>query len=371
MISCTEFSQKLIELGYDTATGIPDSTFKGLISYFTHENVFRHIIASNECEAMAIAAGYFLSSKKPAIVYLQNSGFGKVVNPYTSLLSKDIYSLPVLMLIGWRGEPGKKDEPQHKMMGRIFFDLMKVLELPYTLLEEESWKDQLIRCHESILDSEEAHALVIRRGIFEDYSEIPEENEYTLAREWVLEKIVESISPDALFVSTTGKTSRELFEIRERRKDIHGRDFYTVGSMGCTSAIAFGAGLAQDKKKIFILDGDGAVLMQLGTLTTIGHYKNRNLKHILIDNNSHESTGGQPTVSDTVDFKAIGKACGYEFVVTVDDDENLVDAIKGIENNNRLSLLIVKSKRGSRPGLGRPTTTPKENRNAFIKYLGR
>jgi phosphonopyruvate decarboxylase len=346
MISCTEFSQKLIELGYDTATGIPDSTFKGLISYFTHDNVFRHIIASNECEAMAIAAGYFLSSKKPAIVYLQNSGFGKVVNPYTSLLSKDIYSLPVLMLIGWRGEPGKKDEPQHKMM-------------------------QLIRCHESILDSEEAHALVIRRGIFEDYSEIPEENEYTLAREWVLEKIVESISPDALFVSTTGKTSRELFEIRERRKDIHGRDFYTVGSMGCTSAIAFGAGLAQDKKKIFILDGDGAVLMQLGTLTTIGHYKNRNLKHILIDNNSHESTGGQPTVSDTVDFKAIGKACGYEFVVTVDDDENLVDAIKGIENNNRLSLLIVKSKRGSRPGLGRPTTTPKENRNAFIKYLGR
>jgi phosphonopyruvate decarboxylase len=280
------------------------------------------------------------------------------------------------MLIGWRGEPGLKDEPQHKMMGRIFLDLLRVLELPYTILEQDTWEDQLVNSHKSILHRNEAHALVIRRGLFEDYPAASDENVYALSRdalsrEQVLEKIVENTSGSAVFVSTTGKTSRELFEIRERRGDDHERDFYTVGSMGCASAIAFGIGLAQSKKRVFVIDGDGATLMQLGTLATIGHYKNRNLKHIIIDNNSHESTGGQPTVSNTVDFEDIGKACGYDFVVTVEDEESLVNILKDIELNNQLSLVIIKSKKGSRPDLGRPTTTPKENRNAFIKNLAR
>ena len=181
--------------------------------------------------------------------------------------------------------------------------------------------------------------------------------------------IVDSTSEEAVFISTTGKTSRELFEIREQRKDHHGKDFYTVGSMGCASAIAFGLGLAESQRKIFILDGDGAALMQLGSMATLGHYKNPRLKHILLDNNAHESTGGQPTVSGGVDFARIAQSSGYEYIEAVEDEETLKRAVQNLETNGKLSLLVIKIRKGSRSDLGRPTTTPKENRDAFIRHF--
>jgi len=370
MISVVDFSKKLSSLGFDTAIGVPDSTFKGLISYFNSQNgkVFNHVIASNECEAAAIASGYYLAHMRPALIYMQNSGFCKTINPYTSLLSADVYSIPALFLVGWRGEPGKKDEPQHKMTGRIMLDLFHTLELEYAVLEGSKWEDQLVTARDSMQDNNRPYVIAIPKGFFDDFT-IPQQDKITgvLTREEALNIIVSNSSDDAVFISTTGKTSRELFEIREQRKDHHGKDFYTVGSMGCASSIAFGVGLVDSPKQIYILDGDGAALMQLGTMATIGHYKNSRIKHILLDNNAHESTGSQPTVSDSVNFPQIARACGYEYAASVENEEQLKKVLQQIETNGKLSLLVIKVKKGSRPDLGRPTTTPKENRDAFIR----
>lgn len=368
MISSVDFSKKLSQLKFDTAIGVPDSTFKGLISYFSTRGVFKHIIAANECEAMGIGAGYYLAHEKPALVYMQNSGFCKTLNPYTSMLSADVYAVPLLMLVGWRGEPGKKDEPQHKMMGRIMLDLFKAVEIEYSILEESQWETQLEHAADYLHHNQKPYIIAIKKGLFDDFK-IPSHSESPTAmtREQALNIIVDHTSRDTVFVGTTGKTSRELFEIREQRKQPHGTDFYTVGSMGCASSIAFGVGLADSQKNVFILDGDGAALMQLGTMATMGHYKNPRLKHILLDNNSHESTGGQPTVSGSVNFIEIGRACGYEFVQCVDNKEDLKTCLRDLETNGKLSLVVVKVKKGSRPDLGRPTTTPKENRDAFIR----
>jgi phosphonopyruvate decarboxylase len=350
--------------------GVPDSTFKGLITYFSSQDVFQHVIASNECEATAVAAGYYLGHRKPAIVYMQNSGFCKTLNPYTSLLSADVYSVPALFLVGWRGEPGKKDEPQHKMMGRVMTDLFDVMELEYTVLEEAAWKTQLETAQKYLTVNERPYIIAIPKDLFDDFK-VPKSGEAQppLTREEALNIIVDSTSEEAVFISTTGKTSRELFEIRDQRKDHHGKDFYTVGSMGCSSAIAFGLGLAESRRKIFILDGDGAALMQLGSMATLGHYRNPRLKHILLDNNAHESTGGQPTVSGGVDFARIAQACGYEYVETVESEEALKQAVQNLETNGKLSLLVIKIRTGSRSDLGRPTTTPRENRDAFMRHF--
>jgi len=369
VISVEDFSKKLCEAGFDQVIGVPDSTFKGLISYFSSQDMFRHTVAVNECEAVAIAAGYYLGQGKPAVVYMQNSGFCKTLNPYTSLLSADVYSLPALMLVGWRGEPGKKDEPQHKMMGRIMLDLMRVMEIDYAVLDEALWPEQVQQACAYVREKERPFIMVIKPEVFADFKISRKKHDYEMTREEVLRVIVENASDQAMFISTTGKTSRELFEIREQRQESHGKDFYTVGSMGCASAIGFGLGLASSRRPIFILDGDGASLMQLGSLATIGHYTNRRIKHIIIDNGAHESTGNQPTVSDSVNFLEIGQACGYEWTACVETRQELNEAVFDLEKNNRLSLLVVKVKPGSRPDLGRPTTTPRENRDAFMAHF--
>ncbi|MCP5049656.1 MAG: phosphonopyruvate decarboxylase [bacterium] len=374
MISAVNFSRQLSRLGFDTAVGVPDSTFKGLISYFSSQDVFHHIIATSECEAMGIGAGYFLGRRKPAIVYMQNSGFCKTLNPYTSMLAPNVYSVPALMLVGWRGQPGKKDEPQHKMMGRIMTDLFGVMELDYEVLKENRWQHQLEQAADYLNLHQRPYVMVIKKGLFDDFkmpvpTEQGEEQELQMTREQALNIIVEctGASGNAVFISTTGKTSRELFEIREQRNQPHGTDFYTVGSMGCASAIGFGVGLAESSKTVFIIDGDGAALMQLGSMATIGHYKNPRIKHILLDNHCHESTGGQPTVSGGVSFPDIAEACGYEYVTGVDGPEQLRGCLKELESNGKLSLVVVKIKKGSRPDLGRPTATPMENRDAFMR----
>jgi phosphonopyruvate decarboxylase len=354
-------------LGFDTAVGVPDSTFKGLISYFSTQNIFKHVIATNECEAMGIAAGYYLARQKPALVYMQNSGFCKTLNPYISMLSPDVYSIPALLLVGWRGEPGQHDEPQHKMMGRVMMDLFKAVEIKHSILDETKWQHQLDMIREYFSHHSRPYILVIEKNRFGDFKIPPQEKaQPVMTREEALNIIVNHTSGQAVFISTTGKTSRELFEIREQRGETHGSDFYMVGSMGCASAVAIGVGLADTRKKVFILDGDGAALMQMGTMATIGHYKNPRLKHLILDNNSHESTGGQPTVSETVDFEKIGHACGYEYVEYVDNPASLRECVSHLEDNEKLSLVVVKIKKGSRSDLGRPTATPQENRDAFI-----
>ncbi len=371
MISCSEFVDHLNALGIDTAVGVPDSTFKGLISCFESTEKINHITACNECEAVAVSAGYYLATNRPALTYMQNSGFGKTINPCTSLYSREIYSIPGLFLVGWRGKPDEKDEPQHKTMGRIMLNLFNTLEIPCTVLNESEWKKQVSETYRVSRANEIPSVLVVPKGLFDSFPPSGrQEDSALLLREQMLELVIEHLAADTFFVSTTGKTSRELFEIRERNNQGHAGDFLTVGSMGCASAIAFGIALNKPEKRICIIDGDGAALMQLGSMATIGHYQLKNLMHIIIDNNAHESTGGQPTVSDSVDFGAIGKACGYPYIYYAQNEKDVCDSVKAVQAADALSLLIIKCRKGSRKDLGRPTTTPEENKIAFMKKLG-
>lgn len=370
--SCEMLFETFKSNGLDFFTGVPDSTFKEWMSFLADEHGKRlaNIIACNECEATAIASGYHLSTGKIGVVYMQNAGEGKAINPLASLCDPEVYSIPLFLIIGWRGEPGKKDEPQHKKMGRIMMPLLDIMEIPYSILPQdiESAK-KVIAEMKSIAEKENRPvAVIIKSGTLEEYSrKIKPNTKYELSREEAIKSIINNLEGKEIIISTTGKTSRELFEYRTAKGEIP-HDFYTVGSMGCSASIALGIALQKPEKKVIILDGDGAAIMQMGALATIGHYKPKNFLHVIFDNNAHDSTGGQPTVSDSVEFNKIAIACGYRLAKIVHTRENIEKAIKDMEISEGPSLLVIKVNPGARKDLGRPTTTPLENKDTFMKY---
>ncbi len=369
-MNCKDLWRIFENEGFNFFTGVPDSTFKSWMSFLESkdEEQFTNIIASNECEAVGIASGYHLSTGKIGVVYMQNAGLGKTVNPITSLVDKEVYSIPILLMIGWRGQPGMKDEPQHIKMGKITLPLLELLDIPYSILPEDknSATDVIKNAKKDIVKTSSPFAIILKKGTLEPYLSESSEDKFQLNREDVIKSLLE-YSRDFLIVSTTGKTSRELFENRINRNE-KPRDFYTVGSMGCASAISLGIAL-NSSKKVMILDGDGSVLMQMGTLATIGHYKPNNLLHIIFDNQSHESTGGQPTVSSTVNFDKISLACGYKSVITIAQENDLKDFLSRINNLEYPCMAVIKTKKHSRADLGRPTTTPRQNKDCFMKYI--
>ena len=372
MIIPEKFIEFLIKNGVDFFTGIPDSTFKGLTTCFDSGSLsFTHLNASNECEAVGIGAGYHLGTGRIPVVYMQNSGLGKTVNPYTSMAAKEVYSIPMLMLIGWRGEPGIKDEPQHKLMGRITEKLLETLEIEHDVLSTDDWQNQILSILSYCRKESRPFAVVIKKGTFSEASgRKPETEKKYLLREDILKTILEISPENALFISTTGKTSREIFEIRENTGTPHDYDFYTVGSMGCASSIALGISHGEYLKPVFIIDGDGAALMQLGTFAALGkHAQEKDVTHILINNHVHESTGAQKTISDTVSFEGIAKNCGYKRVESAETKEEIAEILHDFRKSKNLKLLVIKSSPGSRPNLGRPTTTPIENKNNFMKAI--
>jgi len=354
-------------------TGVPDSTFKGWMSFLEkeHGKKLTQIIAANECEAIGIAAGYHLSTGKTSVVYMQNSGFGKTVNPLTSLCDPDVYSIPLILMIGWRGEPGKKDEPQHKKMGRIMIPLLDTLEIPYKQMPSNlnDAKKVIAEIKNISIKNKRPVALIVKKEIIstEDCKE-KSIKDIEMNREDAIKTIIDELKGNEIIVSTTGKTSRELYEYRIERKE-KPRDFYTVGSMGCAAAISLGIAIKKPKKKIFVFDGDGSIIMQMGSLATIGHYKPKNFNHIVFDNCAHDSTGGQTTVSKTVDFKKVANACGYKNVKNVEKKKDLKKAIQNISSIKGPNMIIVNVKKGSRKNLGRPTTTPKENKDSFMQHI--
>lgn len=373
-MKCIEFWELLKQEGFDFFTGIPDSTFKSWMSFLDDRKDvdLTNLIASNECEAVAIASGYHLATGKIGVIYLQNSGLGKAVNPLTSLADREVYSIPLLLLIGWRGEPEIKDEPQHKKMGRIMIPLLDVLEIPHELLPLEIEKAiTIIKKAKDYMISESApYALIVQKNTFAPYtSQTSIPTNYGIMREEIMKEVLNLLKGKEVIFSTTGKTSRELFEVRIARNEFP-HDFYTVGSMGCSPSIALGFAL-NSKLKTIVFDGDGALIMQMGSLATIGHYKPKNFYHILIDNHAHESTGGQPTVSRSIDFEKICLANGYNFAKTVQSKENLIENITQFLSQEGPAMLIIKSDKGSRENLGRPTTSPLENKKSFIEFYNR
>lgn len=361
-------------LGADFFTGVPDSQLKALCdrlmdAYGTDPK--HHIIAANEGNAIALAAGYHLATGKAPVVYLQNSGLGNIVNPMASLLNRKVYGIPCILIVGWRGEPGVKDEPQHAYQGEVTLRLLEDMEVPYFIVSGDTDADgltEVMRNFRQVLAEGRQAAFVIRKNALTYDRPARYENQNHMLREDVIGQIVQAAGED-IIVSTTGKTSRELFEIRGSRGEDHSRDFLTVGSMGHCSSIALGIALQRPEVRVWCLDGDGAALMHLGAIALIGANRPANLVHVVLNNEAHESVGGMPTVAGALDLPGIAQACGYQFTASAENEAELTKAIEHCRAARELSFIEVKCAIGSRPELGRPTTTPIENKRDLMKYL--
>lgn len=361
-------------LDADFYTGVPDSLLRPLCDYlysiYGVDNK-HHVVAANEGNAVAIGAGYYMATEKVPVIYLQNSGEGNIINPLASLLSEDVYGIPVLFIIGWRGEPGIHDEPQHVQQGKVTLSLLETMNVPYVVVDKKmtatELKNQMSALYQSLRGGRQV-ALVIRKGALENEAKVKYENDNSLTRERIIQ-LVAAAAGESPIVSTTGKASRELFEYREAQGKGHSHDFLTVGSMGHSSSIALGIALQKPDKDIWCIDGDGAVLMHMGAMAVLASVHPDNFIHIIIDNGAHESVGGMPTAARNIDFGKIAKGCGYDEIYQVDSQAELEMALAGISQVKGLRLLIARSAIGSRKDLGRPTVTPKENKVAFMASL--
>ncbi|MEL7556163.1 MAG: phosphonopyruvate decarboxylase [bacterium] len=358
---------------YDFFTGVPDSQLKPLCNYLfsTYGISKQHIIAANEGNCTALAAGYHLATGKVPVVYLQNSGIGNIINPVASLMNDKVYGIPCIFIIGWRGEPGVHDEPQHIYQGEVTLKLLEDLDVCTFIIDKdtkESEVEETLISWQPLLKAGKQVAFVIKKGALEFDGKVKYKNDNSMFREEIIKHIVAVTRKDPI-VSTTGKASRELFEIREANVQGHSYDFLTVGSMGHSSSIALGIALNKPEKKVWIIDGDGAVLMHMGAMAVIGSNKPENLVHIVINNGAHETVGGMSTVAEKINLVAIAKACGYPNALKVDCFEALDAVLQSAKEKNELSFIEVKCSIGARDDLGRPTTTAKENKENFMKAL--
>ena len=366
---------KLVEIiGSDFYTGVPDSQLKALCNYLMATygiDPHHHIIAANEGNCTALAAGYHLATGKVPVVYMQNSGEGNIINPVASLLNDKVYAIPAVFIVGWRGEPGIHDEPQHIYQGEVTVKLLEDMGIATFIISKDTTDEAAAAAMEqfrAILAEGKDVAFVIRKGALTDAPKVEYRNDHHMVREEIIRHIVKASGEDPI-VSTTGKASRELFETRVANGQSHKYDFLTVGSMGHSSSIALGVALNKPDTRIWCIDGDGAVLMHMGSMAVLGANKPKNLIHIVINNGAHETVGGMPTVAADIDLVAIAKACGYPNAVCVDDFDDLDTELEAAKNRNELSLIEVKCSIGAREDLGRPTTTALENKMNFMEYL--
>ena len=361
--------------GIDFFTGVPDSQLKGLCDtlYATYGvESKQHIVAANEGNAIALCAGHYLATGRPGLCYMQNSGLGNAVNPIASLMDGQVYGLPCLLVVGWRGEPGVKDEPQHVKQGQVTLSQLELLDVPYMMLDKAMTEDEFdasfadIRAH---LDAGRTAAIVVKKGGLTCSMNPQYGNANAMTREEAVGVIARLAGKRDVFVSTTGKLSRELFELREAMGEGHDRDFLTVGSMGHASMIALGIALEQPDRRVWCLDGDGAALMHLGAMAVLGQKKPANLVHVVINNAAHETVGGMPVCEGGLDLCAMAMAAGYRSVCRANSPETLLDAVDAAMTAGELAFIEVMCAVGARDDLGRPTTTPQENRDALMGFL--
>ena len=361
-------------LGADFYTGVPDSLLKPLCNYLMHTygiDKNHHLIAANEGNCAALAAGYHLATGKVPVVYMQNSGEGNIINPAASLLSDKVYAIPMIFFFFWRGEPGVHDEPQHIYQGQVTVKLLEDMDIASFVIGKETTIEELQEAmarFRAVLAKGKQVAFVVRKGALSYDGKVVYKNDNKMLREEIIRHIT-AVSGEDPIVSTTGKASRELFEIREANDQSHKYDFLTVGSMGHSSSIALGIAVNKPEQKIWCVDGDGAVLMHMGAMAVMGSVKPQNLVHILINNGAHETVGGLPTVAGKVDFPALAGACGYDTAQKVDDFAALDTALKKAKAEAGLHFLEVSCAIGARDDLGRPTTTALENKENFMAYL--
>ncbi len=372
MIRPEFFIEALREKGIDCFAGVPDSLLKNICAYITdHFDAAHNIIAANEGAAVGLAAGHYLATGQPACVYMQNSGEGNIINPLASLTDQEVYNIPVLLLIGWRGRPGVHDEPQHVKQGKVTTGLLNVMGVNYEVLskEEDKAAKQIDKAAKT-LANKEVFALVIEKDTFEDYKlQNVEVNDLTMSREEAIQTVAAALGEKDCVVSTTGMISRELFEYRAAMNQGHERDFLTVGSMGHASQIALGIALAQPDRRVWCFDGDGAAIMHMGSMAIVANKAPKNYVHVVFNNGAHDSVGGQPTVGLKIDLPAVAKAVGYKTVYSVETKDYLTELLGKVKDQEGPVLLEVKVKKGNRKDLGRPTTTPIQNKEALMTFL--
>lgn len=379
MIRPQFFYDTLARYGIDFYAGVPDSLLKNLCAYITdHADANHNIIAANEGGAMGLAAGHYLATGEIPVVYMQNSGEGNIINPLASLTDPDVYNIPVLLVIGWRGKPGIHDEPQHVKQGKVTTGLLNVMGIDYTVLskEEDKAENQIQKAIAYMQATKQCYALVIEKDTFEDYKlQNVEVNDLTMSREEAIQIVAAALGDRDCIVSTTGMISRELFEYRTAMNQGHERDFLTVGSMGHASQIALGIALAQPERRVWCFDGDGATIMHMGSMAIVANKAPKNYIHVVFNNGAHDSVGGQPTVGLKIDLPAVAKAVGYKSVYSVDSKDTLENQLSII--NSQLStneypiLLEIRVRKGNRKDLGRPTTTPIQNKEALMDFLSK
>lgn len=375
MISPAFFIETLKRHGIDFFAGVPDSLLKNICAYITdHVDSDHNIITANEGAAVGLAAGYHLATGKAGVVYMQNSGEGNIINPLASLTDKEVYNIPLLLLIGWRGRPGVHDEPQHVKQGKVTTGLLNVMGVNYEVLAKE--EDKALKQIEkavTALRNNEVFALVIEKDTFDEYKlQNVEVNDLTMTREEAIQTVASALGPKDVIVSTTGMISRELFEARTAWGQGHERDFLTVGSMGHASQIALGIALEKKDRKVWCFDGDGATIMHMGSMAIVASKKPSNYIHVVFNNGAHDSVGGQPTVGLKIDLPAVAKAVGYAQTYSTDNMESLSSILRQISKAGQGPVLLeIKVKKGNRKDLGRPTTTPIENKEALMDFLNK
>lgn len=375
MIDPQWFFNSLTENGIEFYTGVPDSLLKNICSYITDNTTSeKHVIAANEGGAMAVAMGYHLATKKLPLVYMQNSGLGNATNPILSLLDQQAYSIPALMMIGWRGEPNVSDEPQHTKQGRITLSLLDTMEIPYEVLGPELGQEEVATLVKALVfrarNENRCCALVIKKNTFAPYAlQSTEEFKRPMNREQVINLIAETLGGHDVVVSTTGVASRELFECRAALGQSHKQDFLTIGGMGHASQIALGIALSKPERQVFCLDGDGAFLMHMGGVAISATSGVANYRHIVFNNAAHDSVGGQPTVCGHIDIVTIAKAVRFDWVELATNAEEIKSALLRMREINGTALLEIQMCKGFRKNLGRPTTSPTDNKNEFMGFL--
>jgi phosphonopyruvate decarboxylase len=379
MISAFSFVDHLRRLGYSQYAGVPCSFFTSVINYVIDDPASDYVGAASEGEAVGITFGAFLAGRK-TVTMCQNSGLGNMVNPLTSLNYP--FRVPTLLIVTWRGQPQVKDEPQHEQMGRIMHHLLETLEipcLPFPVTEAEI-AETMEQAEASMEQRNRPFALVMQKGSVAPHAlsrrlepksiktdlqqNLSANTNERLTRTAAIELILDALAGDEAIIATTGKTGRELFTISDRPNH-----FYVVGGMGTASAIGFGVAHTLPKQPVVVIDGDGAALMKLGTLATIGFYQPSNLLHIVLDNETHDSTGGQQTASGIVRFAALAAAANYRSAFAGDCPEEIREAVRLLRRRAGPSLLHVKIKPGSPANLGRPTVAPHEVKERFSQFL--
>lgn len=370
MIDPKTYLANLRENDINFFSGVPDSLLKQFCACIQNEcKPEEHIIAANEGGAIGLAIGHYLGSGKVPMVYLQNSGLGNTINPILSLASNEVYGIPMIIMIGWRGEPGVKDEPQHIHQGRVMIESLQAMDIDFKVLSEEE-NQAISQTNDAIELAKKTKSpifLIVKKNSFSSVEPFENNIDLALSREEAIIAAAEKINDKSLVICTTGMPSRELFEFRALNKQGHFKDFLTVGGMGHSSQIAMGVSLVQRKRKVYCFDGDGAAIMHMGSLAIIGQSSLENFTHIIFNNGVHDSVGGQPTVGFQIDFCGIARACGYRSASVVTSIEEISSAIHSTESEKGPHFIEIHVRPGNRKGIGRPTKSPSENKISFMK----